>query len=321
MADTDLPAPPDASEETVQLSRYRRARARFDNARQTLEVRGKELEARLPAARAAVRVFERDRAVGGEIMAGAIAFRLFVFLLPLVLVVVIVLGIAADASSDPDEVAKTAGITGLAAQSVSESARSSSGGRWIALFLGLVALYSTSRALARALRIAHALAWGGTYAPMKRTWRASLIVIGASLVVVGVTSGVSRIRAATGPGGFLVAILGLFVYAGLWFAISLLLPHGDADWKALIPGALLVGVGVEILHLVTVFYISGRVSSASKLYGPLGAAVAILFWAYLVGRLTVSSAILNATLFRRETHTARQELRLTGSEVSVGPEE
>jgi uncharacterized BrkB/YihY/UPF0761 family membrane protein len=48
-----------------------------------------------------------------------------------------------------------------------------------------------------------------------------------------------------------------------------------------------------------VYYVSGKVSSSSALYGPLGAAVAILGWAYLVGRLAVASAVLNASLHRK----------------------
>jgi uncharacterized BrkB/YihY/UPF0761 family membrane protein len=308
------PAPPRAPESESESatapapeSRYRRARQRVDVTRQMLAQRGKELEARSSTARAAVRAYEHDRAVGGEIMAGAIAFRLFVFILPLVLVLLVTLGFAADAiSGGAADINEQAGIGGIAAESVSESTRVSSGGRWFALILGLIALYSTSRALARAARIAHALAWGDNVAPLKRTWRASLIVTGAALVALLITAVVSRLRAESALAGIVFALLAVFLYAAVWFGLSLLLPHGNADWKALIPGAALVAVGVEVLHVVTVFYISGRVSSASALYGPIGAAVAILFWAYLVGRMVVGSAVLNASLHRRSVNEAEQ---------------
>ncbi len=233
-------------------------------------------------------------------MAGAIAFRTFVFLLPLALVFVTTLGFAANADSQgAQNVAKQVGISGLAAQSVSASARVSSGGRWIALLLGLVALYSTSKALARALRIAHALAWQKPIAPLKRAWRAGLVVVGCSVGVSALISLVSRLNHSHRLAGLVVALLSVVAYAGIWFWLSLLLPHGDAPWTALIPGALLVGFGVQILHLFTVYYVTRRVSTSSALYGPIGAAVAILGWAYLVGRLTVGSAVLNASLYNR----------------------
>ncbi len=66
------------------------------------------------------------------------------------------------------------------------------------------------------------------------------------------------------PGPGLVAVLLLvLVSAGTWLAGSLLLPHGEAPWTALIPGAILVGGGMQILHLVTVFYFSPHLATSS----------------------------------------------------------
>src|SRR4051794_20970827 len=58
-------------------SRYRRARRRVEATRRDVGERATKLEERMPAARAAFRAYEHDRVVGGEIMAGAIAFRAF----------------------------------------------------------------------------------------------------------------------------------------------------------------------------------------------------------------------------------------------------
>jgi uncharacterized BrkB/YihY/UPF0761 family membrane protein len=283
--------------------RIRRAKRRVDSARQGITERATGIEERVPAARSAARAYEHDRRVGGEIMAGAIAFRMFVFLLPLVLVLVVTLGFAADADSKgASDVAKQIGITGLAAQSVAASARVSGGSRWIALFLGLIALYSTSIALARALRIAHALAWVDPVPPMKRTWRIALVVVGTVLAMVLMAALISRINASSHIAGLMLLLFAVVVYGFAWFFVSNLLPHGDADWKALLPGAVLVGFGVEVLHVVTVVYVSHKISTSSKLYGPIGAAAAILFWAYLVGRLAVASAVLNSSVYRERTN-------------------
>ncbi|HUI47196.1 MAG TPA: YhjD/YihY/BrkB family envelope integrity protein [Acidimicrobiia bacterium] len=285
-------------------SRYRRARRRVDNARQGITDRATQLDERVPAAHHAFRAYEHDRLVGGEIMAGAIAFRLFVFLLPLVLVLVTTLGFAADASHQgAAKVAKEAGIAGLAAQSVSDSARVSNGGRWIALIIGLFALYSTSIALARAVRIAHGLAWGRPAPRWSRTWRAAVTVVTVALGVALLTSVAGRLNTSHRLAGLILMLCSVVVYGGIWFWISLLLPHGDAPWTALVPGAVLVGFGVQILHFLTIYYVSRRVSHSSQLYGALGGAVAILGWAYLVGRLAVASAVLNATLYRDRVHS------------------
>jgi uncharacterized BrkB/YihY/UPF0761 family membrane protein len=50
---------------------------------------------------------------------------------------------------------------------------------------------------------------------------------------------------------------------------------------------------------VSVYILARRVASASELYGSLGVAAALLLWLYLLGRLVVAAAMLNATLWDR----------------------
>jgi uncharacterized BrkB/YihY/UPF0761 family membrane protein len=90
------------------------------------------------------------------------------------------------------------------------------------------------------------------------------------------------------------------LYGLLLLVASMALPHApDARWRDLLPGALLLAAGAQAIHLVTVFYLAGRIEKASELYGALGAASAVLLWLYLIGRLVVGSGVLNATLWER----------------------
>ena len=52
----------------------------------------------------------------------------------------------------------------------------------------------------------------------------------------------------------------MLIPAGLWLVASLkVFPHPlDVSWRDMLPGALLVGVGIEALHVFTVVYIIGR---------------------------------------------------------------
>jgi uncharacterized BrkB/YihY/UPF0761 family membrane protein len=278
-------------------------RRRFDDARHQVVDKTHEWEARVPLVRETLRAYNYDREVGGEIMAGAIAFRTFVFAVPLLFTFMAAGGLIAG--WDPQgaaHVSKQAGLSGIAAQSIAESERLSSGGLWLAFGIGLVALYSTARGLARSLRIAHELAWGKVQPPLKRSWRAALSVIGIAFGVAILSSGLARITEANRAIGFVASVASIAVYAATWLGVSNLLPHGDASWRDLIPGAILVGVGVQVLHIVTILYITPRVSSASALYGPLGAAIAILGWMYLIGRLAVGSAVLNASMYRHKIY-------------------
>jgi len=44
-----------------------------------------------------------------------------------------------------------------------------------------------------------------------------------------------------------------------------LLPHGDVSWKALLPGAVLVAVGVQALHLFVELYLVPKIGRSSEL--------------------------------------------------------
>src|SRR3954452_13992168 len=99
--------------------------------------RGHRLGARVEAARprpAAVdfglTLFERDASIGGGLLAGALAYRLFVFLLPSALLFVSGLGLYAGAAEkSPATVAEEAGLQGLIASQVASSA--SGDARWL----------------------------------------------------------------------------------------------------------------------------------------------------------------------------------------------
>src|SRR5215475_2302075 len=101
---------------------------------------------------------DRDSEVGGGIIAGALAYRLFIWLLPLALVVVAGLGIAADSRSEsPRDAAGEVGMQGLVSSSIATAADSPK--RWYALVVGIPVLIWATRSVLRVLIGAHRLVW------------------------------------------------------------------------------------------------------------------------------------------------------------------
>jgi uncharacterized BrkB/YihY/UPF0761 family membrane protein len=100
---------------------------------------------------------------------------------------------------------------------------------------------------------------------------------------------------------------GVLVVA-LWVYVQDHLPHQpEVTWRDQLPGAILVGVGAEALQLVTVFYFARSIETKSSTYGAIGAALAILLWAYILGRIIVSGAMLNAVVWdQKEADKARK---------------
>jgi uncharacterized BrkB/YihY/UPF0761 family membrane protein len=83
-------------------------------------------------------------------------------------------------------------------------------------------------------------------------------------------------------------------------------------WTALLPGALVLGLGLAAIHLTTVYFVSYKVSTSSETYGALGVAAAILLTLYLLGRLFVAGVILNTTLWEQ----GRQGAQLVSEPLS-----
>ena len=266
-----------------------------------LAERAERERARRPPVAAVFDMAERDAEVGGGIIAGALAYRLFIWLLPLALVAVAGLGIAADASSEtPEEAAASLGFEGLVSSSIANAADSPN--RWYALLIGIPVLLWTTRSLLRALIGAHRLVWTDERARAPKPKLVASLRLLVLLLSFGVVSGAaSAVRAwSTGP-GVLATLFAFAGYAGLWLLVSLQLPHRSAGWVELVPGALVFGVGAEVLNVVAAYVIPPWALAKQGTYGALGIAAALLFGLFLISRLIVGAADVNATLWERRT--------------------
>jgi uncharacterized BrkB/YihY/UPF0761 family membrane protein len=123
------------------------------------------------------------------------------------------------------------------------------------------------------------------------------------LVLVGLAG---IVRQETIAGG--IAALPIFVFGvGLiWLAISLQLPHAQARWTDLVPGSAVYAFGTLGVQVFNAYILGRLLESKSSTYGTLGAAAAVLLGLFLIGRVVVASAVLNATLFERRVRSARR---------------
>jgi uncharacterized BrkB/YihY/UPF0761 family membrane protein len=129
--------------------------------------------------------------------------------------------------------------------------------------------------------------------------RAVALTLGVVIVGGGLAAAASVIRnASPGPGLAMTCIVG-GLWALLWLGVSYLLPHSpNLPWWGLVPGAVFLGIGTQILHLVTVYYFGVKLGNASELYGTLGMSATLLLWAYAVARLVLASASINVAAQR-----------------------
>jgi uncharacterized BrkB/YihY/UPF0761 family membrane protein len=280
-----------------------RASEKIHAARERIAATRERIEAKRPRSKFLDSVFgaaEHDVVTGGGVLAGAVAFRLFMFLVPYVFVLVALLGFAAGQSDrPPEDVAADFGVAGLAATAVNTLADESFWTRFIALAGGLVALFLAAKALIKTLQTVHGFIWGAS--PPKRT---SPALTALGLIVV-VTAGLVVARAIAGLRGDVAGVVLVALYiaipTGVWWLVSArAMPHAeDATWRDLLPGAITFGVGFEVLHVITIVWISRLIENKTDTYGVLGIALALLFWAYVLGRVVALSAVVNASRWFR----------------------
>jgi len=244
-----------------------------------------------------LRIYERDREAAGSVVGSAIAFRLFLFFVPLLLFVVGLLGFFAEfvTANDVDD----AGITGTIAAQINTALSQPTSTRWIAVILGLFGMASTGRTLSKALAQASCLSWR---LPMRT--KASVRVIAATVGLLAgigiVTAIVNRIRQEAGiavAGASFAAVLVIYVVGALLLAS--LLPRPTSDPGVLLPGAALIGLTITGLQAVSQLYLPDRFSRASELYGAIGATVVTLGWFFIAGRAMVLANALNAAIYER----------------------
>jgi uncharacterized BrkB/YihY/UPF0761 family membrane protein len=241
-------------------------------------------------------MFERDSLAGGPVLAGAVAFRIFLFQVPYVFVVVTAFGLTADASGEsPSSAARKAGIGGLTAQAIKDVSNMSTWSRITAVAVGTFALFLAARSAVKVLHIVHGLIWEVPMRKPKSLTRAAVIFIGIVTLALALAELIEWVRGRSFLAGIAGIVFFVVVPTAAWLLIAWFLPHDKRCplWN-LLPGALLFGVGVEALHVFTIYWIAHTVATKSDTYGAIGSALALLFWAYLLGRLIVAATTLNA---------------------------
>lgn len=267
--------------------------------------RGEAARARLVAARSrhtslqlGWSLYEGDSAIGGGLLAGALAYRLFVLLLPTALLLVSGLGLYAGAvDKTTREVTREAGLHGLFASNVAATA--DGGGRWLVFLVMVPVVVYAAAKLYRALAVVHGIVWHSTGRAGRTTSRGVVVLLTALLATLAAAEIVSWIRRHDQLGGLAALLVYGLVVGGAWLLLSMELPHGDATWTALVPGSLLFGVGLLGVSVFNVYVTARLVENRANTYGALGIATALLLSLVLVGRVAVVSAELNAVLFRR----------------------
>jgi len=299
-ADASPPEPPENKGRKRLSNRVKDARASIDVTKRTLRERADRERDKHESVRTLFHLFEEDKGRGGGLLAGGLAYRMFIWLLPAALVASSSMRLFAEIGGEsPSATAKDLGMGAAVAASVNQATVQAGRAAPLLLVVGLVIMLWAARGVLKALRLVSAIAWRMTPVPLQSPIR-------ATLVTAGVLSLFPLYGIAVGPlyrgsiGGDVLATLlattGIVAIA-TWAAGTLTRPDG-IRWFDLVPGAILFAVGFEALRLATTVYFASKLERVDDLYGALGFAAVFMTYLYLVARLAVLGLMTNAAVRR-----------------------
>ncbi|MCI0632417.1 MAG: YihY/virulence factor BrkB family protein [Actinobacteria bacterium] len=276
--------------------RIARARASAEELQRRARGELEEARARHESVRLAVETFERDRTKAGGLLAGGLAYKIFLWQIPFVLALVSAFGLTAElAGTDPADLARRSGMAAALAGTIAQAVAASGEGRIWLLVLGLSLTLWAGRGVFRAVRLVSELAWGAR-APRASSLKGSLAVTGFGLLTVAHQAFWSAIDLPA----VLRFVLGLLTACAILTWMLSLLPRDTAPWTAMLPGGVLLGVGLRLLSLGASTYFAYRLDQSDDLYGSLSIAIVLMLYLFLLARLFVAAQFLNATLYRRK---------------------
>ena len=270
-----------------------------------------------------LRIYQRDRESAGTIVGSALAFRLFLFFVPLLLSVVGLFGFLASWTG-PDDVNDAAGVTGTLAEQINTALTQPTSTRWIATFAGLTGMAWAGRSLSKVMVTAACLAWR-----LPVTTKASLRVIGVGRWVDrrdrprGVDRQPHPLRARLRRGESLVRRRPCCLRRRMDGDVHAAAP-GDhrprrpIAWRRARRRHPLRHAGRQPALP------PGQLGRASQLYGAIGTTIVTLGWFFFLGRAMILGMSLDAVIYERFGSISPVRLLPTGSagaapEVAVDP--
>jgi membrane protein len=140
--------------------------------------------------------------------------------------------------------------------------------------------------------------WGLPFPDLRAAWRPLLWLFTFFAVIAAV---IAAGDISAGIGGPLInGLIGLpAAIAWAWWTQHLLL-GGRIAWRALLPGAVAIAVGLLGLRLYMGFYLQHAITDNYERYGPIGVVFALLSWMIGFSVVMLGGALAGHTYYQRK---------------------
>jgi membrane protein len=250
-------------------------------------------------------VKDRFDELEGGVVAASVTLAIFVSLFPALLVGTAIIGFIAHGRVDlASDVIDRLGLSGTAADVMTQAIASAEHSRRAASIVGFVGLAWSALGVVLAIERAVDKAWQLKRGGIKDRGIAGLwlLMTGALLTVSIALTGVI-VSVLPGWAAPVAIIPTIAVNIVLFWLTFVMLGTQQVGWRPLLPGAVVAGIGLQVLTLVGAYVVPRAVSNSSALYGSLGVVFAIVAWLFFFGRLLVYASIFNVVLYERARGT------------------
>lgn len=237
---------------------------------------------------------QRFIGVDGSILAGYLAYRLFLLLLPLVVIVVAVSGYDPEATTDA---AQHMRLGQAVATTIAQAGSDTSSSRLPLLITGLLGFTIAAWGLLGALQYVSARAWGIPTRKFPGKARAFLRLAGSLLLFGGILYLSALVRRAGLLAGMASSVATLTSAFIAFMGLAWILPRRCKEWFWLLPGAAVGAGGWAALQAVATFYLPNRLADASQTYGALGITLTLLTYMFLIGLFLTLAPVANAVVW------------------------
>jgi len=269
------------------------------------------LTKRFSWAATAWRVQRRFGEVHGSQLAAAVTLGAFLALFPLLLSVIAVMGFVAHSRPDfASSLVERMGLTGSAASTVVDAVNRADETRVGASIVGFAGLLWSGLGLVGAFEAVFDTVWQVRGRGVKGKLNDLVWLVGAVAILAGSVALTALLNILPGFLAPVAVLAAIAVNVVLWLWTFKVLTNRNVPWSAHLPGAVLAGVGLQLLTVIGAVYVPRAVASASALYGPLGVVLAILAWLLVFGRLVVYAAAHNVVRWEEDHGTVTVEIEL-----------
>jgi YihY family inner membrane protein len=115
----------------------------------------------------------------------------------------------------------------------------------------------------------------------------SFVVLTAGLTALGALISNSRFAGAAGLAG------GTIVSIALYLVVFRMLSPKHLGWRDLLPGAIVAGIGWQLLELLGVQLVQHQLRHSSQLYGTVGVVLGLIWFLLLVAQITLYGIEIN----------------------------